>query len=543
MTKEVKIKNLKTIFFLLFLLSTINYRLSAIFAQEPIILPPVTITGEDKSENIIERFQRQPGVIMGELPKVQPWGQRTGGSFFSLLFSAGGYDYINWKITGGKEKVEGSSGQVFTYLALIDKLKVGPYGSAGRLSEYNVDKFNLDFSSPFFWNTGLFSSINYQERNEFLTHTSISSIMGGTGDVINHRVKDAELSLGWKGKIGNLVHLTLSPYYSYAGIIDERINVDALVLNQEIGAGLKLNAQADMKNLSLVGDLQAEGSQRPALNKSGTNITVYFAGKSGIPKIPNLGLELGLQYINSYLFSIQHHFNPEIRLSYRFRNGLLLRTGFKGETVFPAYKLFTGNYLRFNPLLKEEQDWNFSLCAEKEFGKDTDKLRGNGSLKFFHKNQENLILPGSKNVLWQLSNLPGAIQFGIGLSTKIYYSIWKGSIYGRADYTLRQIIPGEGKSVPYLPGNELQTGIGYKVGPFKIEISADYHGFCYSDTQSTSVIPGYFLTNLNISSGITKEIFIFFEGKNLFDVQYQVLDDYPTKGRSFKGGIVIGVRP
>ena len=521
---------MKKIFLLVFILSTRQLTNPAtIFCQEPIILPPVTITGEDKSEEMFERFQKQPRIIMGESPKISSKRREPGGSFFSLYFSAGGYDYLNWKIKGGKELAGGISGQVMTYLALIDKLRIGPYGSTGRLNEYNVDNFHLDFSFPFFGNTNLFSSLKYQERNESLTHPSI----GGTSNIMNHRAKDAELNLGLRGKIGGLVHLTLCPYYNYVAVLDERINVDTQVVsNQERIAGLKLNAQAEMKNLSLVGDVQVEANQRPELDKSGANLTVYFGGRFGFTRIPRLNLNIGFQYISPYLFST--HFNPELGASYRFENGLLLRTIFKGETMLPTYKLFANNYVRFNPLLREEQDWSFSLEAEKEFGK------ADASFKFFHQTQENLISFGSRNTLWQPVNIPGfATKFGVGLSTRIRYSIWKGNVYGRIGYTFQQAIPGEGKSIPYFPGNELLTGIGYEIGNFKIEISGNYSSSCYADTQATTVIPGSFLTSFNVSLGIAEQIFIFFNGDNLSDAKDYILDNYPVVGRNFKGGIEI----
>lgn len=538
-TQTFRFETIKTkvlsyrILFIVFvvLLSTFNFQLSTAFSQEPIKLPSVTITGEDKSEDIFERHQEKPRIIMGELPKVSSVRRESPGSFLSLYFSAGGYDYLDWKMTGGKESTKiGEQGKNITYLVLVDKLRIGSFGSAGRLRKYNTDNFNVDFSFPFFGNTNLFSSLKYKERNESLTHP----LVGGLNNVVNHQARDAELNLGWRGKVGNLVCLSLCPYYGYTGINDERINVDTQVIpSQEISGGLKINAQADMKNLSLVGDLKIESSKRIELIGSGANVNVYLGGKF---RISRLNLGIGLGYVNSYLFSTGR-VNPEINASYRFDDGLLLRAKFKGETVFPSYKLFAENYIRFNSGLKEEQDWIFSLEAAKEFGKRENRLRGDGNLKFFHKGQENFIFYGNRYNLWQPSNIPEfTTNFGIGLSVGVRYSIGKGNIYGRVNYTLQQTIP---ESIPYVPKQGILTSVGYEFGNFRIEINGNYYGSCWTDTSDSLalVIPGYFLANFNVSLGITDKIFIFFNGENLFDTQDYILDNYPVIGRNFRGGM------
>jgi|GEM_PF-3110757 len=525
-SREGNIKNFKKLS--IFYLSFIFYLLPFIvFSQEPIILPPVTITGQDKSTDLFERVERSPGpALKEELPKGSGLkGTRPSPSLFSVGLFAGGYDYLEWKVMGGKETG-------LNFLLFLNRIKTGNYGIPGKLQRYSKDNFNIDFSFPFLNNHCLFSSLRYYERDEFITH----SIFGG--NTLEHHPRKIGIGAGWRGRIGNL-NLVIGPEYSYTVLDDKRFDVDTdIIAAEEFKGGIKAGVNTQLFEHFLSGEIYYENENRKNLSQPGNNFTVYIGDIFRIARIPSWKFKCGARYF--YLYRFNPEFNFEIDICSETKNGIAFNANLKRESVLPDCSMFLENYVKFAPDLKVQNSWIADLGAKGRLAAIEGNLRGLWNAGILLKTSTNFIAYGDTDSRWQPFPIPIVNQFGPYASVELRYPFLSGEIAGKFELVHREATTLDTSRIPHFPKDEIAAKIGYDMENFKIFLTGNYRGGVYSDTSvNAREIPGYFITNLSVSFDIKKGIRLLVEGENLFDVPYEILSYYPVKGRNFRGGVEI----
>jgi len=500
----------------------------SLYAQEPLVLPSVTITGKDKSLNTFEAENMLPSIKFKKNPKDYLKNPYSDNLLFFSSISAGSYDCAEWHIACAKQNTENSLKNNTNFFISLDKFRSGFFGDNNSLMEKNDDNLGFELFFPIFKKASIFSSASYIEKNDSLSGQSVN--------VVQRNARDAKIDLGYSMLLGGF-GFKIIPFYAYTGMQDQRVNIDTQVLlNQEISSGVKIDVETSIKSMLISSGFKYENCSRPEINKTGSNTFFYFNTEFALPNIQRLWFDLGFDYagINSYLNA--GHFNPQIKISYSFEKDFLLKFIFKSETILPSYDLFLLNYAKINPNLREEQDVAFMVEADKKFIRD-DKINLDGSLQFFHKSQENIICYSGKANLWQPVNLQRLDQFGFDAKANFSYILFGGTVHAKADYILRQFAVTGEKTAPYVPLSELKTAVGYEIGPLRFELEGVYRGLCSADTQTLVAMQDYFVTNLYFSYTITKNMTAFFKTENLFDVKYHILEDYPAMPQKLEGGI------
>jgi hypothetical protein len=523
----------KYILIILLLSAFSSFGLSAICAQEPIILPPVTITGQDKSTDLFDKPAKSPRpAAKNLLPKGSMAKERqASASFFTIGLFGGGYDYLEWKVTGGRQAG-------IDFLILLDRVKTGDYGVNPRLLNYSADNFNADFSVPFFLKSSIFSSLKYYDRNEGLTHPSLSQILGG--NILSHWTRNADVRIGWKGNFGNL-SIVLTPGYSSAYINDRMPNVNTAVLPaaaaEEARGGAKLGITAQFTGHAVAGEVQYEYEERKNLSRSGGNFSLSLEDTFRIAGIPEWRFRAAMKYLRPYRFISQFILNPEADVSCEMKNGITVDAGFRRASVLPGYAMFSGNFTQFNPDLNMEHSWDMNAGARGKFSASGGRFSGFWDAGIYLRIIQDYVAYGDADTLWQPFNIPMATHFGPAGNLGVRYQLFGGDIVGRAGFAHREIVSGE-THVPYLARDEFTFSIGYEIGRFEIHVAGNYRGPVYSDTQTNArEIPGYFITGLNTAFNAGGGIRLYFNIENLTDAVYESMSEYPCRGRNFRGGV------
>jgi len=502
------------------------------FADEPIILPPVTITGQDKSTDLFDKPVKSPRpAAKNLLPKgSMAKEQQASASFFTIGLYGGGYDYLEWKVTGGRQAGIG-------FLLLLDRIKTGDYGVNSRLQNYSADNFNADFSVPFFLKSSIFSSLKYYDRNEGLTHPAL---LAAGGNILNHWTRNADVRIGWKGNFGNL-SIIFTPGYSSAYINDRMPNVNTAVLPaataEEVRGGAKLGISAQFTDHAVAGEVQYEYEERKSLSRSGGNFSLSVEDKFRIAGIPEWRFRAAARYLRPYRFIDQFILNPEVDVSCEMKNGMTMDAGFRRTSVLPGYAMFLGNFTQFNPGLGMEHSWDINAGVRGRFNSSDGKFSGFWDAGFYFRIIQDFIAYGDTDTLWQPFNIPLVTHFGPAGNIGVRYQLFGGDIVGKAGFTHREIVSSE-MHVPYLARDEFTYSIGYEIGRFEMQVAGNYRGPVYSDTQTNArEIPGYFMTGLNTAFNAGDGIRLYFNIENLADVFYESMSEYPCRGRNFRGGV------
>lgn len=531
MKRKIKYCILLTVSF--FALHLTPYTLHVIFAQEPIVLPPVVIKGQDKSTEAAGGVERSPGPIIREvLPRIsREAAPRQENSFFTMGMTGGGYNYLEWKATGGKQ-----AGADF--LITLDRISEGDYGVNGRLQSYSSDNFSADFSFPVFKTSSVYTVVQYFGRDELFTHPALLQY---GGNVLKHWTRSLQADAGWKGRFGEL-SVSVGPKYSYTAVDDRMLNIVNTAplpadMAQEIKGGLKFAAGARVGGHAVSGEIYYENESRVNRPQNGNNFTVFIADSFRISGLPDWQFRGAFRYMYLYRLSSQTVLNPELSASCEMKNGIRLLADLKRESVIPGYGMFTGRFIQFSPDLNAEHSWCFDASAGGKFSALGNRLGGFWSAGLFTRVSQDYIAYGDTGSQWAPFNIAFVNQSGPAVSAGVRLSLFGGDIVGKADYKLR-FYSASAANVPYLPRDELSFRAGYELGGFSAYLDGNFRdAVCADTTPGSRLVKGYCITSLDAGYTVRNGIKFFFSIENIFDLlPYEALSDYPCKGRSFKLG-------
>jgi outer membrane cobalamin receptor len=253
-------------------------------------------------------------------------------------------------------------------------------------------------------------------------------------------------------------------------------------------------------------------------------------------------------------------FRPAIRYDYYsdfFANDPL---GGIGATMAIAYRLSEADVLKLNlsrsyraPTF-EDLYWpasngaegNPSLQPETGYAADFGFERHSGSFSYsavaYLRYIENAIIwqQGSDGI-WRPSNFGAALYPGIeqDLETAFadHYTASLNYSYLYSYDLSGGLSLGDDQRLPMIPVHSLNATIAYEAGPLSWSATAKYASLRFLTTANAGYLPDYFTLDAVVKWKFTMLLSAYAAVDNLFDEQYEIVNDYPMPGTRLRLGI------
>jgi iron complex outermembrane receptor protein len=238
---------------------------------------------------------------------------------------------------------------------------------------------------------------------------------------------------------------------------------------------------------------------------------------------------------------------PALGLSYKIGESLQLSGKISRNYRQPTFNdlFWQGGFAQGNSDLLPESAWAQDIGASLQ--KTTDNINFSFSLSAFNTYIKNLILwlpedgvwiPQNKKEVWS-RGIETDIKLGttarnVELNLEIHYSFNPSTLEKKADNETDAIL---GKQLIYTPKHQAKAflSLQHKIGSLSIE--QQYVGKRFTTTDNLSWLEAYPLTNLILSHSIKKEkqnLGLSFRLNNLFNQEYQSIENYALPGRNFQ---------
>ena len=240
----------------------------------------------------------------------------------------------------------------------------------------------------------------------------------------------------------------------------------------------------------------------------------------------------------------------DIALEYPLGKNILLRSKLSKNYRLPGlndkYWIPGGN-----PDLKAESGWSYELGITKSF--KTEDQEHSFSLGAYERRINNWILwvPMENTPFWSAANVQKVRSRGLEFQYKARLSLndWHLSYFisidaNKSQNLLALSIPRieEGEQIWYSP--ELKSGSGIELGYRGFSLNYQ-HNYTSSSRGFNEIVPSFNLGNLIINKSISfrsTEAILFFSIRNLWDSDYQVVEQRAMPGRSYKTGIRVQIK-
>lgn len=492
--------------------------------------PMSVLYGADALGGVVNIITRKPNKKLGG--RVKLTSRLANGDFHN---DGDGHD-IELNLNGSaNDKLQFSLGiQQSRRASLESKLKPKQSAIEGRekkqlsvgLDWQPADDHNIDFE----YSTA-------KEDRWLDTATRTGALYQSTYD-INRQ----QLSLGWKGPIGNNLTSTLRVYQSKVDITNKATNGVTPTAPQEltdtalegnisfpIGEKQFITAGLEHRNEELVNQNLVTGKDDFTLN------SLYVQDEIDLTE--NTLLTLGTRLDNHEVFG--NEISPRASLVWNATDKLTLKGsyghGFRAPTikqVSPGYEFPLGIFIiASNPDLQPET--NDAL----EIGANYNTEKFNIDVALFDNKVKNLIdtrfdtfLPGGVIQRWTYENIDEARLKGAEISTKVLLS---KSLNISAGYQYLDAKNGTGERLDRRPRHTLSAGVTWKKNGWKLNLNAEHLADQLIEERQGSIwvptkVPDYTIWNAGARRSLNKNLELAIGIDNLTDVR---LEDESTAFR------------
>jgi outer membrane cobalamin receptor len=225
--------------------------------------------------------------------------------------------------------------------------------------------------------------------------------------------------------------------------------------------------------------------------------------------------------------------------------GIEVKTKLSHNFRMPSFnEMYYLNYGTRN--LKPEQANSLNLTLSKNLFNTQ-----NIELSYFYIDTKDQIISVPKSpIKWSAGNVAKVVSQGV--EAGIIGSLFGEKLNYSFSYTWQSVLNKDKKAISYdkriayTPEEILSANIDYKLGIITLGASMDYSSFRYSlpDESYDSMLPSYTLIDLFVSTefkAFDTLLRLKFETKNIGDVQYCVVKNYPMPGVTFSASIGIAI--
>ncbi|HCJ67333.1 MAG TPA: hypothetical protein DHV62_08450 [Elusimicrobia bacterium] len=320
-----------------------------------------------------------------------------------------------------------------------------------------------------------------------------------------------------------------------------------------------LETQFDLPNNLILGiELREDGAERTNEIAKTTdfdkkiNLTSIYAQNKFV-NLDQLNALIGVRYDYHSLFggetnpqlSVVWHPLPNWKLSTNIGRGYRAPTFedlFSPYSSWPAWPPFPGGDTQGNPEVKPETSWSYDLGIEKNWNSKI-----SSQFILFRQKIENLIEWSNISTdpdweKWRPSNVAQAYNQGVEMTFvhQIKENLSYDFNYTYLESRGKKITEQDYKILMYRPEHTVNCKISY-LTPWKTNfiLSGKYVGKQFDDMNNK--ISDYNLLNFRLEQKLNTNIKIFVYMENITDTRYFTRAGYPLPGRTFSGGISIGL--
>ena len=197
-----------------------------------------------------------------------------------------------------------------------------------------------------------------------------------------------------------------------------------------------------------------------------------------------------------------------------------------------------------NPDLKPEHSDSYDAGFRLSVPVFRGVMTFDGSVFYIQTRDRIVWQPGSISSIWSPVNFDEVRSFGMEV-----YTGWSSDngLYNLSfTYSLQDVYayysdyPTGKRPLPYIPRETLHLNLAFTGNPVDVSIQPRYTGFRYLPGDDGRYLPAYLTADLHIN--ITFRIFMLYstaglQVKNIFDEQYELIQNYPMPGRQFRATI------
>jgi outer membrane receptor for ferrienterochelin and colicins len=313
--------------------------------------------------------------------------------------------------------------------------------------------------------------------------------------------------------------LKSSLYYNdqETNYINPDFNTDNLHKKKKIGFDLSNTLFYENNTLTygfeIVND-ELDSSQLPKIYDA-TNKAVFL--ENSYTKINNLKINTGIRYDDNEDYGSET--NPRVSLLYRINNDNNIFASYGEAYRAPTFDelYWDESWLKGNPYLEPEKSKNYEIGIKSRLNKS--KLE----VVLFKNEIENEII-GYPNPTYKNIKESETDGLELNLSKNITKNLTLG--YSHTYLDSRNVKTNELLKDQYY--NDIS--LSYKPESYKLKFNASYVGGRIDNLDNYTVCDLSFSKNLQV---IERDYEIKLTVNNLFDQDYQVVDDYPMPGRNF----------
>ena len=194
----------------------------------------------------------------------------------------------------------------------------------------------------------------------------------------------------------------------------------------------------------------------------------------------------------------------------------------KGQ-IAKTFRIPTLNDLYWVPGGNEKLSPENGICSEASFGLNFKKSQF--ILTGFYNDIQHWIqwVPG--NNYWSPQNIDNVISKGISAQFIWNKNIGNVQLFANLQAQFTETSRKQMQLI-YSPQLSANQNIGIEYKGFDASFQTHYTGKSYITTDNTAALPGYFVSNIQLSKTISKPKFalnVFFNINNLFNTTYQVM--------------------
>jgi vitamin B12 transporter len=249
---------------------------------------------------------------------------------------------------------------------------------------------------------------------------------------------------------------------------------------------------------------------------------------------------------------------PKLGFLWNPLESLTVKNNYFRSFKYPDFEdLYWGEdaYTQGNPDLKPEDGWGGDLGIAWRYG----DLLNIDSTFFTQWTVDSIHWSVGRGGIWRPENVGEAMYFGGDAKVEIAIPLSKGPFQSMGfslsyQYLLSYLLSygytwESEKRIPYMPMHTIGASLDFSWGvkdsskAGSLSISGHFEDLRFADTANITKLKPYFLLNANLNQQVGKNLAAFMALRNILNVSYESMSDYPMPGITMTLGMRFNIEP